>query len=326
MSAAQPRIALTLGDPCGIGPEIVLKALAEWPHRNDVMVIGDTALLAREAQRLQLPMPNQHHSIGPDCSALEPGQINACAGEASFQYVEHAISAAVRGEVGAIVTAPIAKEAWHLAGHQYPGHTELLSARCGDAPVRMMLANPQLRVVLVTIHLSLLNAIRSLSIAQIEQTIRITQASLNLFGLRRPRIAVAGLNPHAGESGLFGQEEIELIKPAIRRTQADGIDVNGPFAPDTIFMRARGLAEFDVVIAMYHDQGLIPVKYLGVDDGVNTTLGLPFLRTSPDHGTAFDIAGRVDSQGQGLADPRSLICALTQARDWLVNPNLPPSR
>lgn len=306
-------LALTLGDPCGIGPEIVLKALADPELARQCLVIGDAHTLAREAARLQLPMPPHRLSIGPDCSGLAPGIVNPIAGGASFDYVQRAIDEALARRVSAVVTAPISKEAWHLAGHAYPGHTELLAARCGDVPVRMMLANPQLRVVLVTIHMALRRAIDALSVESIAQTIRICDAGLRQFGVARPRIAVAGLNPHAGEGGLFGDEESQLIEPAVRECAAEGLAVSGPHAPDTVFMRARGLREFDVVVAMYHDQGLIPVKYLGVDDGVNVTLGLPFLRTSPDHGTAFDIAGRTDANGRGLADERSLRGAIVQA-------------
>lgn len=310
-------VAVCMGDPCGIGPEIVLKALSDPGLADQCLVIGDARLLTREATRLSLPMPAHVLDVGPDCSGLAPGRPDVKAGDASFGWVQRAIDEALAGRVQAVVTAPIAKESWHLAGHRFPGHTELLSSRCGDVPVRMMLANRELRVVLVSIHMALREAIANLSSRQIRDTIHITDQSLRKLGISMPRIAVAGLNPHAGEGGLFGSEEYELIAPAITECRQDGINVSGPFAPDTIFMRARGLREFDVVIAMYHDQGLIPVKYLGIDDGVNVTLGLPFLRTSPDHGTAFDIAGRVNSSGQGLADSRSMSGAIAQALAWL---------
>lgn len=312
------RLAVCIGDPCGIGPEIVLKALADPQLAQHCLVIGDAHVLAREAARLALPIPAQLLNVGPDCSALAPGRPHAQAGAASFGWVQRAIDEALANRVQAVVTAPISKESWHLAGHRFPGHTELLSSRCADVPVRMMLANRELRVVLVSIHLSLRAAIAGLSTRQIADTIRITDNSLRKLGIPAPRLAVAGLNPHAGEGGLFGNEEYELIEPAIAECKRTGINVSGPFAPDTVFMRARGLREFDVVVAMYHDQGLIPVKYLGIDDGVNVTLGLPFLRTSPDHGTAFDIAGKLDSNGQGLADARSMRGAITQALEWLA--------
>jgi 4-hydroxythreonine-4-phosphate dehydrogenase len=307
-------IAVSMGDPCGIGPEVTLKALANPAYAAHVIVVGDAARLAREAQRLHLPMPPQIESVLSLPNDLAHGQIDARAGAASFSYVERAIALAMAGTVQAVVTAPIAKAAWHAAGHrEFPGHTELLAARSGGVPVRMMLANNELRVVLVSIHLPLRDALAALSIQRIVQTIELTEAALQRAGLTQPRIAVAGVNPHAGEGGLFGREEIEIIEPAVRRAQALGINVAGPIAPDTVFMRARGFREFDAVIAMYHDQGLIPVKYLGLDDGVNITIGLPFVRTSPDHGTAFDIAGKSGPNGHGLADARSMSAAIEQA-------------
>ncbi|MFT4101476.1 MAG: 4-hydroxythreonine-4-phosphate dehydrogenase PdxA, partial [Burkholderiaceae bacterium] len=225
-----------------------------------------------------------------------------------------ATRACLDGRARALVTAPISKAAMQAAGHHYPGHTELLAELAGGLPVRMMLANHELRTVLVSIHVSLRDALAAVTRDNVLETIRIADRSLRRIGLpRAPRIAVAGLNPHAGEGGLFGREEIDTIAPAIAAARAQGIDAHGPIAPDTVFMRARGLAEFDVVVAMYHDQGLIPVKYLGLDQGVNITLGLPFIRTSPDHGTAYDIAGR------GIADPASLIEAIRQA-DLLSRP------
>ncbi|HEY5579585.1 MAG TPA: 4-hydroxythreonine-4-phosphate dehydrogenase PdxA, partial [Rhodoferax sp.] len=222
-----------------------------------------------------------------------------------------------------LVTAPLNKEALALAGtpgSHYPGHTEMLQALAAahthkalaDMPVRMMLANDELRVVLVSIHVSLRDAIEAVTFDNVLQTLRIAHAALSASLGRTPRIAVAGLNPHAGEGGLFGREEIDIIAPAIAAARASGLQVSGPFAPDTVFMRARAKpgqpGEFDAVVAMYHDQGLIPVKYLGVEQGVNVTLGLPLVRTSPDHGTAFDIAGT------GQADASSLLAAIVMAR------------
>jgi 4-hydroxythreonine-4-phosphate dehydrogenase len=222
-----------------------------------------------------------------------------------------------------MVTAPIHKEALAAAGGpfaNFPGHTEILQAQAAsftgktiaELPVRMMLASPELRTVLVSIHVSLREAIEAVRFDAVLETLRITHAALALILGRPPRLGVAGLNPHAGEGGLFGREEIEVIAPAIAAAKAEGILASGPFAPDTVFMRARSTAEhpgeFDVVVAMYHDQGLIPVKYLGMEQGVNVTLGLPLLRTSPDHGTAFDIAG------SGRADAASLLAAIRMAR------------
>jgi 4-hydroxythreonine-4-phosphate dehydrogenase len=245
-----------------------------------------------------------------------PGSISAKAGAAAAQCIQAAVDLQLIGRSRAMVTAPIHKEALKLAGVPFPGHTEMLQSRVtalsGQVlPVRMMLANPSLRVVLVTIHVALRQAIDMLSVPLILETIRITDEASRQFGMTRARIAVAGLNPHAGEGGLFGDEEIALIQPAVEAARAMGMNVSGPYAPDTVFMRARDTAahpgEFDFVIAMTHDHGLIPVKYLGVDDGVNVTLGLPLVRTSPDHGTAFDLAGT------GLADPASLEAALKMA-------------
>jgi len=311
---ASSPIAVTLGDPCGIGPEIVLKACAERsPAMPPLRIVGDAALLAREAARLGLPMPSQVDSIVELPADLPIGRVDARAGDAAWRFIVHAARLALRGEVRAIVTAPIAKEAMHAAGHRFPGHTELLAELAGGVDVRMMLANTELRTVLVSIHLSLRDALDQVTRENVLQTIVIADTALRRAGIDRPRIAVAGLNPHAGEAGLFGREELDTIAPAIAEACVRGIEASGPFPPDTVFMRARGLREFDVVIAMYHDQGLIPVKYLGIDDGVNVTLGLPFVRTSPDHGTAFDLAGRPGPDGHGLADPRSLIAAIREA-------------
>lgn len=314
-TAANPTlpIAITMGDPCGIGPEIVLKAIACAPHPDRLIAVGDPAWLAAEAHRLSLPLPPRIEPTERLPHDLAHGRIDPRAGHAAWQAIVSATRLAQTGQVRAIVTAPISKEALHSAGHDYPGHTELLAELAGNVEVRMMLANDALRVVLVSIHVALAEAIGQLNSPAIVRTLEIADRSLRAAGMRAPRIAVAGLNPHAGEAGLFGREEIDIIEPAVRLARERGIDARGPFAPDTVFMRARGFGEFDVVIAMYHDQGLIPIKYLGLDQGVNITLGLPFVRTSPDHGTAFDLAGRQGPDGRGLADPASLIAAINQA-------------
>ncbi len=259
----------------------------------------------------------------PQAPVLPWGQIDARAGRLAGEAVLWATRAALRREVAALVTAPLHKEALHAAGapyDQYPGHTELLQAEAArhqgvsvaQMPVRMMLANDELRTVLVSIHLSLREALEAVTHDRVLETLRITDASLRAVLGRRPRIAVAGVNPHAGEGGLFGREEIDILQPCLAVARQEGMDVHGPYAPDTVFMRARlqpdGQSAFDAVIAMYHDQGLIPVKYLGVEKGVNVTLGLPLIRTSPDHGTAMDLAGK------GVADASSLIHALRMAR------------
>lgn len=306
-------IAITMGDPCGIGPEILLKAIAKAPNPQALVAVGDPQWLAAEAMRLQLPAPPRIERAASVPADLRHGQVDPRAGDAAWRSIVHATRLAQAGAVRAVVTAPISKEAMQAAGHHYPGHTELLAELAGGVEVRMMLANAELRVVLVSIHVALSEAVRSLTAPSIVRTLQIADHALRAAGLSAPRIAVAGLNPHAGEAGLFGREEIDIIAPAIAEARAQGIDARGPFAPDTVFMRARGLAEFDAVIAMYHDQGLIPIKYLGLDQGVNITIGLPFVRTSPDHGTAFDLAGRPGPDGRGLADPASLIAAIAQA-------------
>ncbi|MFN3885423.1 MAG: 4-hydroxythreonine-4-phosphate dehydrogenase PdxA [Aquabacterium sp.] len=338
------RLAVTMGDPCGIGPEIV----ARWwmgEARPQAVVVGDAAVMARallwvrsegqgptgvrridsveEAWCLPpdvLPVW-QPAGLPSDLLAAPVGQVDVRAGVAAAACIRGAVRLAQRGQVDAIVTAPLHKEALALAGEPYPGHTELLQAEGAPpgqppAPVRMMLANDQLKTVLVTIHVGLRQAIEQVTLPAVLETLRITHAAAASWGVPAPRIAVAGLNPHAGEGGLFGDEEITIIGPAIEAARAEGIDARGPYAPDTVFMRARHdpprhPGEFDVVVAMYHDQGLIPVKYLGLDQGVNVTLGLPFVRTSPDHGTAFDLAGT------GRADPASLGHAAAMARQMV---------
>jgi 4-hydroxythreonine-4-phosphate dehydrogenase len=313
-------IAVTMGDPAGIGPEIVVKLLARdlgamgsaaretGLFAASYVVYGDPGVLGREARSLGL---NPERLDIRACSSLPVdlprGKVDPRAGDAAYLAVRQAACDAMTGKVRAVVTAPLSKEAMNAAGHRYPGHTELLAEIAGGVPVRMMLANDELRTVLVTIHLPLRQAIESLTRDLILQTIALTQRHLMATGVAGPRIAVAGLNPHAGEGGLMGREEIDIIAPAIADARRQGIDASGPHAPDTVFMRARGFAQFDVVIAMYHDQGLIPVKYLGLEQGVNVTVGLPFVRTSPDHGTAFDIAGL------GRADTRSLEAAIRMA-------------
>ncbi|WP_288638437.1 4-hydroxythreonine-4-phosphate dehydrogenase PdxA [Comamonas kerstersii] len=335
-------IAITQGDSAGIGPEIIAKVFREQPALlQGCFVVGDVATMRRGAQAIavagetSLPVaviasPDEAWQVPPryipvlelpDMPPPAPwGQITDSAGAAAAACVQWAARAALRGEIAALVTAPLHKEALHAGGVTYPGHTELLQAEAAqhagvamsEMPVRMMLANDELCTVLVSIHVSLRKALEAVTLDNILQTLQITHAALQRMLGRAPRIGVAGLNPHAGEGGLFGSEEIDIIAPAIAAARAQGIDAQGPFAPDTVFMRARNVpghpGEFDVVLAMYHDQGLIPIKYLGVESGVNVTLGLPLVRTSPDHGTAFDIAG------QGVADASSLLEAVRMAQ------------
>ncbi len=336
-----PPLLVTMGDAAGIGPEIIAAAFHAGAL-GDAVVIGDVAVMRRACalwpERFTsvavIDAPSDAEHLPPGCLAvcappgldgelasLPWGRIDAKNGAAAARCIEHAVQLVQAGQGAAIITAPIHKEALAAAGGAFPGHTEMLQALAAQGgtlpPVRMMLANDELRVVLVTIHLSLRHAIDALSFDAVWQTLRITQQSLIAFGIKAPRIAVAGLNPHAGEGGLFGDEERLFIAPAVQAARAEGIDASGPYAPDTVFMRARHappahVGEFDAVVAMTHDHGLIPVKYLGVEQGVNVTLGLPFVRTSPDHGTAFDIAGR------GVADASSLIAAIRMARRLLA--------
>lgn len=332
-------VVLTMGDPAGIGPEIIARAFCERPHlMQQVVVVGDVTTLRRAMWQVVGSSPQtvpplmwaelnelRDFSQAPPgcvaviqaCSMKQPlvlGRISADAGQAAADCIRYAAQAALSGQARAVVTAPIHKEALAAAGVVFPGHTEMLQSLAAShqgvavaaLPVRMMLSCPGLCTVLVSIHVSMRQALDAVTQAQVLQTVRITQAYFQLCGMAHPRIAVAGLNPHAGEGGLFGREEIDTIAPAVAQARAEGIDCTGPHAPDTVFMRARQGA-FDVVVAMYHDQGLIPVKLLGLEHGVNTTLGLPFVRTSPDHGTAFDLAGT------GRASAASLLAALDAA-------------
>lgn len=313
-------IAITMGDPSGVGAEIIAKLICDparpaWP----IVVIGDVGTMTRAAVAagvaLDLPEISSIEEIAENrtCGMLQVGppmptdlpwgRIDARGGAGSYAYVERAIDMALRGEVAAIVTAPMNKAALFAAGIAYPGHTEILAARSGSTEFGMMLIDEYLRVMLVSVHVSLSDAIGRVTVENELKAVRLAHAACRQFGIAIPRIAVAGLNPHAGEGGLFGREEIEVIAPAITEARADGIDVVGPFPADTIFMRARR-GEFDVVVAQYHDQGLIPIKLLGIERGVNLTIGLPFIRASVDHGTAYDIAGT------GVADHSSLRTAL----------------
>jgi 4-hydroxythreonine-4-phosphate dehydrogenase len=344
---------ITMGDPSGIGPEIIVKAFLQAPaDLEGCVVVGDVAVLRRAAQLLgdagcQLAVARLEASrdwmgalgqtpprcipVWQACTLDIPppfGQVTSQSGRAAGDCVVAAARAVLGGGAAAMVTAPLHKEALAAAGSRYsqfPGHTEMLQAEAAawlhrdvsDLPVRMMLANPELKTVLVSIHMSLREAIEAVTYEGVLRTVTIAHESLRQMLGRSPRIAVAGLNPHAGENGLFGREELDVILPAVNAARNLGILASGPHAPDTVFMRARSKGdagnelapgEFDVVVAMYHDQGLIPVKYMGVEQGVNVTLGLPLIRTSPDHGTAFDIAGT------GRADPASLLAAIRMAR------------
>jgi 4-hydroxythreonine-4-phosphate dehydrogenase len=325
MTMNAPLIAVTMGDPAGIGPEIIARTFADPGFRGDnrAFVVGDPTMLERAAKLLELPL-RVDAIAEPEEAAFEPGvvdvlavgelpedlpfgELDARAGDAAFRYLEKAIGLASGGRVAAIATAPLNKEAMHLAGHKYPGHTEILARLTGTRDFAMMLVTDELTVIHVSTHVSLKEAIERAQPERELAVIRLAHASMRKLGVESPKVAVAGLNPHAGENGLFGTEDAERIAPAIAAAVDEGIDATGPHPPDTVMMRARRGA-FDIVVVQYHDQGHIPVKLMGFDTGVNVTVGLPFFRTSVDHGTAFDIAGT------GKADHASMRAALALAR------------
>jgi 4-hydroxythreonine-4-phosphate dehydrogenase len=324
---ALPVIGITMGDAAGIGPEIIVKALAD-PAVHEMsrpLVVGDAARL-RLAAEITGAAVEVCAVAGPEEAAFAPGVIDCVdencipadlpfgrlspvAGEGAYRFVEKAVAFALERRIDAICTAPLNKEALHAAGHPFPGHTELLAALTGTEEVSMMLSAPNLRVIHVTTHVGLIDAIERINDGLVERTVRRGHATLVASGVVEPAIAVCGINPHAGENGLFSRgEEEEKIAPAIERLRAAGIDVQGPLPADTVFFRAvRG--DFDLVVAMYHDQGHGPVKVLGLEAGVNITVGLPVIRTSVDHGTAFDIAGT------GRADHASMLEAIRQSTE-----------
>lgn len=326
MGNPRPLLAITLGDPAGIGPEVTLKALAhaEVFERCRPLVIGDRRILERAAGWLgralppveaietpvrgeyaagMLPLLDLHNA---DPAEIPVGQVRAEAGRAAVEYVFRACDLALAGGVDGIVTAPLNKGAMHKAGFLYPGHTELLAERTKAERISMLLVGPKLRVVHVSTHVSLAEAIRRVTTERVLEVIGLAQRSCEALGIPQPRIAVAGLNPHAGENGLFGNQEAEQVQPAIELARRKGWTVSDPQPPDTVFLRAvKG--EFDIVVAMYHDQGHIPMKLLAFDSGVNVSIGLPIIRTSVDHGTAFDIAGT------GVAREESMLAAIDVA-------------
>ena len=323
----RPIIAITMGDPAGIGPEIIMRSLGhgEVYTRCRPLVVGNVARLrqagaivgstldlrpvSRPAEARFQPGTVDVLNLDVVPADLSFGAVSAQAGEAAYRFIERACALVVAGEADAICTAPISKEALHAAGHRYPGHTELLAHLTGTPEVSMMLTAPKLRVIHVTTHIGLLDAIARIEPGLVERTIARGHATLVKAGIANPKIGVCAINPHAGENGLFGYDEEEKkIAPAIRACQAKGWAVEGPLPADTLFFRA-GRGDFDLVVAMYHDQGHGPIKVLGIEAGVNITVGLPVVRTSVDHGTAFDIAGT------GVADERSLLEALRQAVD-----------
>ncbi len=311
--AALPRIAITMGDPAGVGPEIAVKALAhdEVLQLCDPLVVGDLAVLRRAAEAMGREFGPSLERRVLDVGAMAIadhawGSATAAGGRAAATYVERSVELALAGEVAAIVTGPINKDAIHQAQVPFPGHTEMLASLTGTEDYAMMLVGPDLHVAHVSTHVSLRDAIDRVKRRRIETVIALTDEALKREGIAAPRIAVAGLNPHAGEGGMFGSEEIDEIEPAVRGAAQRGIEVSGPHPPDTVFLfAARG--RYDAVIAMYHDQGHIPAKLAGFDTSVNVTIGLPIVRSSVDHGTAYDIAGT------GSASESSLVEAIRYA-------------
>jgi len=330
------RIAITMGDPLGIGPEIIVKALSEKKVLSfcSPVVIGDSAPLEKAIRLLKshlkvkkIESPGESRpargvmeiietgtlkkeiATGPSAprndKRKKPGPTRE-GGIASYEYIKKAVGLAINGEVDAICTAPISKEALKMAGIDFPGHTEMLARLTGRKEFAMMLAGGPLKVILVTTHAALKDIPSLISGEKVFQKILIAKKAGRMFGIKNPRIAVCGLNPHAGEGGAFGDEEASIIGPAVLKAEKNGVRVTGPHPADSLFRKAY-LGQVDIVVAMYHDQALVPLKMIAFDTGVNITLGLPFIRTSPDHGTAYDIAWK------GVADPRSMIEALKMA-------------
>ncbi|CAA9426674.1 MAG: 4-hydroxythreonine-4-phosphate dehydrogenase [uncultured Rubrobacteraceae bacterium] len=330
-------VAVTLGDPAGIGPEIIAGTFTGkgFQDENRAFVIGDTGILRRAVDLMGLPL-GVNEIEKPEEALYEPGSVDvlpvgelpedlpfgkldARAGAAAFEYVRRATELALEGSVGAVATAPLNKEAMHMGGYEYPGHTEILAELTGTKDFAMMLVTEELRVIHVSTHVSLREAIDRVSKERVLTVIRLARDVLSKIGVEEPKIAVAGLNPHAGENGLFGDEDTEHIAPAVAEAREEGINVTGPHPPDTVFAKARN-GEFDMVVVQYHDQGHIPIKLMGFEGGVNVTVGLPFFRTSVDHGTAFDIAGT------GRADHSSMRITIELARDLAVSENVAEER
>jgi 4-hydroxythreonine-4-phosphate dehydrogenase len=310
----RPRLALTVGDPAGIGPEVLLKAVAD-PGRPDadLTIYGAASVLSDRAQQFDIALP------GPDVRVVDvplagpcaPGQSSAMGGKAAAEAVLRAAADAMAGKVDGLVTAPLNKESLHAAGYPWPGHTEMLAEAADTPDVAMMFVGGGLKVVLLTIHRSLRSVPDAVTAVEIARVARLVRRDLLRYGVPQPRLALCGLNPHAGEGGLFGDEEQRVLIPAVAALRAEGIEIGGPFPADSLFVRAvRG--EFDAVLAGYHDQGLIPVKLLAFGHAVNVTIGLPFVRTSVDHGTGFDIVGK------GVADASSMLQAMTLAADLVT--------
>ncbi|WOZ75412.1 D-threonate 4-phosphate dehydrogenase [Kosakonia sacchari] len=323
-------IAVTMGDPAGIGPEIIIKSLVEGELSGaPVVVVGCAQTLQRIlalniTPHAELKVVEQvtDARFAPgiinvideplaDPAGLQPGVVQAQAGDLAYRCVKRATELAMKGEVKAIATAPLNKEALHLAGHPYPGHTELLGHLTDSKDYAMVLYTDKLKVIHITTHIALRKFLDTLNQDRVKTVIRVADTFLRRVGYDNPRIAVAGVNPHAGENGLFGDEEIKIVGPAVQAMKAEGLNVSGPCPPDTVFMQCHE-GMYDMVVAMYHDQGHIPLKLQGFYDGVNITAGLPFIRTSADHGTAFDIAWRGKAKAESMAVSIQLAMQITR--------------
>lgn len=314
----KPILGITMGDAAGVGPEIIVKALAEKEIYDIArpVVFGDKKIIERAIKMIGADLlcraVHEPSQAGTEYGTIDVidldnlpvdlpfAQVDGRAGKAAYEYIEKAVSYAMKKEIHAIVTAPLNKEALNLGGNHYPGHTEILGALSGQKDYSMMLVSGPLKVIHVTTHVPLRKACDLVKKDRVLRVIRLADDTLKMMGIKEPRIAVAGLNPHSGEHGLFGTEDELEITPAVDAAKAMGMDVTGPVPPDTVFYQAAIKKKFDIVVVMYHDQGHIPIKVLGFETGVNVTVGLPFIRTSVDHGTAFDIAGT------GIADSRSM--------------------
>ena len=315
-------IGITIGDPSGIGPEISLKALMKnEQYLNESIIFGSKQIMTYYADLLKIKTPlnfikdvdqfeagkiNIYNVMDIPLDKIPIGEVSPISGDAAFQFLKVAIDLAMKKKIGPVVTAPLNKDALHKGGHNFDGHTEIFAEFTGTKKYTMMLWSKKLAVVHVSTHVPLRKACDLVTKARVEECIDLANSAIKRLGISKPRIAVAGLNPHAGEDGLFGDEEIKEINPAVKEKQAQGIDVQGALPPDTVFLKASQ-GKFDIVVAMYHDQGHIPMKLLAFDEGVNVTLGLPIIRTSVDHGTAFDIAGK------GIANESSMLASIALA-------------
>ena len=309
-----PIIGVTLGDPGSIGPEVLLKALSAESHPERYLIFGSKRTLRDHAEKLAIGLPFDRIAIEDIDNVSAPyfGPRPKESARASMAYLERAFEFLQQGRINGLVTGPIQKESWHLCGYNYPGQTEYCASKANVSDFCMVMAAETLRIAVLSTHMSLQDALRFVRRDNIAQKLRLIHRELKRLGFHQPKIACAALNPHSGEAGAFGTEESIEIAPAIATLQQEGIIVDGPIAPEAIFRQAAATGKWDIILAMYHDQAMIPIKLLHFDKCANVTLGLPFVRTSPDHGTAFDIAGK------GSADPGSMIYAMELAWDWTL--------